>query len=75
MAGGFCKASAHLSSLEATNVGSTTLESLLQALAVLEWRAGDYERAQELFSDATGTCGPHAPLLAAWALMEVLPLL
>ena len=42
-----------------------------QALAVLEWRAGDYERAHELFTDATRTCGPHAPLLGAWALMEV----
>ena len=44
-----------------------------QAWALLEWRAGDYGQALALFTGAAETCEPHAPMLAAWAAIEVRP--
>lgn len=45
----------------------------MQAWALLEWRAGNYERAREIFEQAGKNCAPHAPLWAAWAQVEVRP--
>ncbi len=44
---------------------------LMQALALLQWRAGRLEEAREIFQEAVNNCIPHAPLWAAWASVEV----
>ena len=43
----------------------------MQALALLQWRAGRMEEAREIFQEAVDNCKPHAPLWAAWASVEV----
>lgn len=43
----------------------------VQALALLQWRAGRLEEAREIFQEAVTNCPPHAPLWAAWASCEV----
>jgi hypothetical protein len=45
----------------------------MQAWGVMEWRQGNYSAAKRLFEKASRVCPPHAPLLAAWADMEVIP--
>ena len=43
----------------------------MQALALLQWRAGRMGEAREIFQEAVDNCKPHAPLWAAWASVEV----
>jgi len=46
----------------------------LQAWAVMEARLGYHSAARKVFEAGTRAAPPHAPLLSAWARMEVQPL-
>lgn len=44
---------------------------ILQGIAFMESKQGNYKAAQQLFQQGIDRCAPHAPLFNAWASMEV----